>query len=144
MFFSTEQAKIDPFGLFGEEATAWSWIEHAMHRPWFYVTVNHPNDDLGMRSMIMVGNEEVLSSIVEADEQLKQIESVLVVTPDHVNEMGRWAMEKLEWIDRYFSDQGRACSYCVEGGKTYLYGDPCVITSSSVEVKRLDLSTSPT
>jgi len=120
MFLTHPQAKIDQFEVFDRVPIAWSYVEHNIHRPWFYIAVVQPAEEFNTHSMLMVSNERLLASILSAG---SQIESVLLVTPDHVNHQGRWVMEYLEFVERHTSPAGWAYVYGVEGGKTYVYGD---------------------
>lgn len=123
MFLTRRHAKIDQIGLFGDDPTAWSYVEHNIHRPWFYVAAAEQSDDFTLRPMLMLSDDQLLRSLVEDQEGGLRMESVLLVTPDHVNQSGRWMMEPLESIVRFQSSEGVAYAYQVLGERTYIYGD---------------------
>lgn len=123
MFLTYQHAKVDQFGLFGDDPTAWSYVEHNIHRPWFYVATADHSDDFAVHPMLMLSNDQLLRSLMEDQEDGLRMESVLLVTPDHVNQSGRWMMEPLESIVRFESAEGVAYAYQVLGDRTYIYGD---------------------
>lgn len=137
MFLTYQHAKIDRLGLFGGEPTAWSYVEHNIHRPWFYVATVTPGDDFALHPMLMMSNEQLLQSLLEDQEQGLRVESVLLVTPDHLNHSGGWLMEPLESIVRYESPEGMAYVYQVLGEKSYLYGDADVAVREGSRGKTL-------
>ncbi len=123
MFLTYQHAKIDQFSLFGEEPTAWSYVEHNIHRPWFYVATQEQDGDFVQHPMLMLSNDQLLQSLVSDQETGLRVESVQLITPDHVNHAGRWMMEPLESILRFKSEEGIAYVYRVLGDRTYIYGD---------------------
>lgn len=58
----------------------------------------------------------------ECDQDL-HIESVLLVTPHHMNQSGRWLMEPLSMVERHDTPDGVVIIYQVAGGKVYSYGN---------------------
>ncbi|MCY1277190.1 hypothetical protein D9M70_258770 [compost metagenome] len=141
MFLTHQHAKIDKFGLFGADPTAWSFVEHNIHRPWFYVSTTEPAEDFAVHPMLMLSNEHLLQSLMTDRGHGLRMEGVLLVTPDHVNQTGRWMMEPLELIERFESQDGVAYAYQVEGAKTYIYGDPEVANQQSARRETLFNST---
>lgn len=127
MFLTFQEAKIDQFGLFGPDPSAWSYVEHTIHRPWFYVATTSPQDDFDICTMTMISNESVLVSLLNHKEAGAHITNILLVTPHHISQQGRWVMEQLEFVERHASPNGFAFVYGVEGGITYVYGDGDVI-----------------
>jgi hypothetical protein len=137
MFLTYEQAKVDLFGLFGEDPTAWSYVEHNIHRPWFYVAMSDQDEDFPLHSMVMLSSDQLLRSLVESQGEGLLLESVLLVSPDHVNNSGRWMMEPLEEILRYESAEGVAHVYQVLGDRTYIYGDAEVVAQEGARSETL-------
>ncbi len=123
MFLTYQQAKVDRFGLFGDDPTTWSYVEHNIHRPWFYVATADQDEEFPLHSMLMVSSDQLLRSLVDSQRDGLLLESVLLVSPDHVNKSGRWMMEPLEAITRFESSVGVAYAYQVLGNRTYFYGD---------------------
>ncbi|WP_307943606.1 hypothetical protein [Pseudomonas mosselii] len=141
MFLTHQHAKIDEFGVFGADPTAWSYVEHTIHRPWFYVSTSEPADDFDVNPMLMLSNEALLHSLMTDPDHGLKVHSVLLVTPDHVNQTGRWTMEPLELIQRFESRDGIAYAYQVEGAKTYIYGDAEIASQQSARTQTLFNST---
>lgn len=123
MFLTYSCAKIDQFGLFGDALVAWSYVEHTVHRPWFYVAAAEPGEDLDLHPMLMLSDEQLLRSLLDDRERRLLVKSVLLVTPDHINKSGGWLMERLDSVRRFKSSLGVAYAYQVAEGKTYFYGD---------------------
>ncbi|AOE88130.1 hypothetical protein [Pseudomonas sp. TCU-HL1] len=123
MFLTHQHSKIDQYELFGDDPTAWSCVEHNIHRPWFYVGTTELAEDFDLHPMLMLSNERLLQSLVADQVHGLRMDSVLLVTPDHLNQSGRWLMEPLESIERIESAAGVAYSYQVQGDRTYIYGD---------------------
>ncbi|CAI9008930.1 Sulfatase domain-containing protein [Pseudomonas chlororaphis] len=127
MFLTYQHAKIDQSGLFSGDPTAWSYVEHNIHRPWLYVATTEPADDFDFHPMLMLSNERLLQSLISDQGQGLRLEGVLLVTPDHINHSGRWMMEPLESIVRFESAEGVAYAYHVQGDRTYIYGEAEVV-----------------
>ncbi|HCE6123138.1 hypothetical protein OE424_34620 [Pseudomonas aeruginosa] len=128
MFLTYQAAKVDQFALFGDDPAAWSYVEHNIHRPWFYVAAMEQGDDFPLHPMLMLSSDQLLQSLVRCQEDGLLLESVLLVSPDHVNKSGRWMMEPLEAIFRYESPDGVAYVYQVSGNRSYICGDGEVAT----------------
>lgn len=137
MFLTYQHAKIHNLGLFGEEPTAWTYVEHNIHRPWFYVAMTEAADGFDLHPMLMLSNERFLQSLMSDQKQGMRMESVLLVTPDHVNHSGRWMMEPLESVERFESPDGVAYAYLVQGEKTYIYGELEVVSLQSAQRETL-------
>lgn len=123
MFTTQRQALITDFGLFGDTA-AWSFVVHNVHRPWFYVAaVEGDEKDFSIRPMLMLSDEQSLKTLMDECDQDLHIESVLLVTPHHMNQSGRWLMEPLSMVERHDTPDGVVIIYQVAGGKVYSYGN---------------------
>lgn len=137
MFLTYQEAKVEQFGLFGDGPTTWSYVEHNIHRPWFYVAISDQDEDFGRHSMLMLSNDQLLRSLVDSQRGELLLESVLLVSPDHVNRSGRWMMEPLEGIMRFESEDGVAYAYQVLGRRTYIYGDIEVVAQEGAQSEML-------
>ncbi|MNG20976.1 hypothetical protein D3C84_1052870 [compost metagenome] len=104
-------------------------------------------DGFDLHPMLMLSNERFLQSLMSDQKQGMRMDSVLLVTPDHVNQSGRWMMEPLESIERFESSDGVAYAYLVQGNRTYIYGEGEVADVPSAQKETLFrssmLSTSP-
>ncbi|HHW2628108.1 hypothetical protein ACM74S_33190 [Pseudomonas aeruginosa] len=141
MFLTHQHAKIDKAGLFGDDPTACSFVEHNIHRPWFYVATKESSEDFDVHPMLMLSNERLLQSLVSEQGHGLLMEGVLLVTPDHVNQSGRWMMEPLESIERFESAEGVAYAYLVQGDVTYIYGDAEITKQQGAQRETLFSST---
>lgn len=123
MFLTHLKAK-DLDGLLLGDVNAWRYVEHSIHRPWLYVATVEVNDDFDLRPMLMLSDVQVLQDLLADQQSGLKVESVLLVTPHHMNQLGRWLMEPLSSIDRHESPDGVAYVYGVEGGRAYIEGNP--------------------
>lgn len=119
--FKAAQVPIPP--IFGDEPQVWRVVEHNIHRPWFYVTVVDREEDLDMRRMLMVEDDQTLTVLLQSQGADCFIESVQLCTPGHVNESNMWKMEPLERLET-FKEDGRpfTVAYTVKGGTVYVTG----------------------
>ncbi len=140
MFLTPLQAEIENFGLFGE-TPCWRFVEHSIHRPWFYVATEEVNesdkDGFTRRPMLMLTDEDLLESLLaEQGEQLR-VGTILLVTPNHMNQAGRWLMEPLETLERYETARGLTFTYEVQSGIRYVWGDESIINKQGVKKRRV-------
>lgn len=140
MFLTHQHAKIVDFGLIGD-VEAWRYVEHNIHRPWFYVAAIEEQDDFDLHPMLMLSDEQFLQSLIADQGRGLRIHSVLLVSPDHMNESGQWMMEPLDGIERCETSDGVAYVYTVHGGKTYIYGDEEIVQRQGVPRKSIFNST---
>jgi hypothetical protein len=123
MFLTHRNAK-ELDGLHFGDVFAWRSVEHSIHRPWFYVVTVEQNDDFDLHPMLMLSDVLLLQELL-ADQQCGlKVESVLLVTPHHMNQSGRWLMEPLSSIERHEAPDGVAYVYGVEAGRAYIEGNP--------------------
>lgn len=140
MFLTPLQAEIENFGLFGD-APCWRFVEHSIHRPWFYVATEEVDesdkDGFTRRPMLMLTDEDLLETLLaEQGEQLR-VGMILLVTPNHMNQTGRWAMEPLESLDRYETEKGLTFTYQVQGGHRYVWGDESILNKQGVKKRQV-------
>lgn len=104
--FITNNANRSAFSnLCGEsEQTYWRAAELGLHIPWFIVTViHHPvgdDDSCGMsysRTIFLCSIDDVIE-LAKAASPSCDVESVLVVTPSHINRSDDWQMESLRTV----------------------------------------------
>ncbi|MNV68439.1 hypothetical protein D3C71_1612920 [compost metagenome] len=87
--------------------------------------------------MLMLSSDQLLRSLVDSQRDGLLLESVLLVSPDHVNNSGRWMMEPLEAILRFESAEGVAHVYHVLGNRTYILGDTEVVALEGARCETL-------
>jgi len=105
----------------------WSFVEQEVAWPWFYLQMVEDDGKETFQSMLMVPTLPLLEQIVGAKSDHAWIEQAQLVTPAHINKMGRWMMEPLLEVSAILNEQGQELGYdcVVEGGRTYsISADP--------------------
>lgn len=99
----------------------WSFVEQEVAWPWFYLQVVEDDGKEVFRSMLMVPSTPLFEQIMAAKTDHAWLEQAQLVTPDHMNKMGRWMMEPLLEVSSIRDAQGQELGYLyrVEGGRTY-------------------------
>lgn len=103
------------------EPLLWSEVEHDIHRPWFYVcAIEAVEGDFQLRRMMLISQERSLQALLQAKTPGWKVESVLVMTPSHINGTNRWQLEGLDQITLHWDPvSGSTFTYKIEGGHTY-------------------------
>lgn len=124
MFRTTREAEIPRPVFLSEDLHLWSYVEHGLHLPWFYVRLAHQEDGLQMSRMLMLSNVETLQSILTQKTSSEWVDDVQLVTPSYVNNSNRWLMEPLLELTEVRSGHGLAKSYIyrVLGDRLYTHG----------------------
>lgn len=124
MFRTTGGAAISRPLFLGEDVQLWSYIEHGLHVPWFYVRLVHHEDGLQMSRMLMLSNVETLQSVLTEKTSKAWVEDVQLVSPSYVNKSDRWLMEPLLELTEVGNGPGKAKSYIfrVLGDRLYTQG----------------------
>ena len=122
MFRTYRKAELPGNALFGDEIQRWSYIEHSLHRPWFYLNVAEQHEGNTIRNMLMLPDEQALESLVEQQNESLHIESIQLVSPAHINNSNKWLMETLIELKLIKSLKSKqyAYTYHIEGGKNYI------------------------
>lgn len=122
MFRTYRHAELPGNALFGDEIQRWSYIEHGLHRPWFYVTVIEHHEDTTLRNMLMLPDEQVLESLTEQQSENSYIERIMLVSPAYMNKTSRWSMEELIELRLISNIKSREYSYAyrIDGGRQYM------------------------
>ncbi|MEP9317685.1 hypothetical protein ABKS89_11160 [Pseudomonas sp. LABIM340] len=140
MFLTPLKAEIENFGLFGD-APCWRFVEHSIHRPWFYVATEEVDesdkDGFTRRPMLMLTDEDLLETLLAEQGEQIRVGMVLLVTPNHMNQSGRWLMEPLDTLDRYETARGLTFTYQVQGGSRYVWGDGSIIHKKGVKRRQV-------
>jgi hypothetical protein len=124
MFRTTRDAAIPRPAFLGEDVQLWSYIEHGLHVPWFYVRLVHLEDGLQMSHMLMLSKVETLQSVLTEKTSTAWVEDVQLVSPSYVNKSDRWLMEPLLELTEVGNGPGTAKSYIyrVLGDRLYTQG----------------------
>lgn len=140
MFLTPLQAEIENFGLFGD-APCWRFVEHSIHRPWFYVATEEVDesdkDGFTRRPMLMLTDEELLETLLAEEGEQIRVRMILLVTPSHMNKAGRWLMEPLDALYRYETERGLTFTYQVHGGNRYVWGDESIVSKKGVKKRQV-------
>jgi hypothetical protein len=137
MFLTNQQAQIDGLGLYAPNFSAWAYVEHTLQRPWFYVATTELGEQADAFSMVMACSEPMLSSILGLHGVTVLVDSVLLVSPGHINKSEHWQMEPLERLDRYTSAATTVFVYHLCGGRRYVFGDESVLNSVVVQIDQI-------
>ena len=129
MFLTYEEHKAPFLDLFGDGLTRWKATELALQRSWFLVSVSQPDsiddsDSFRVSRTMLVSNIADVEGLaqMEVTNQL-QLDSVLIVTPGHINGTDRWKMEPLRtaWRAEEPSAPGQMAEiYETADGVTYV------------------------
>lgn len=128
MFKTNRNAELLPGLSNGPDGVQfWSFVEQEVAWPWFYLQMVEDDGKETFQSMLMVPTLPLLEQIVGAKSDHAWIEQAQLVTPAHINKMGRWMMEPLQEVSAILNEQGQELGYdcVVEGGRTYsISADP--------------------
>lgn len=119
MFRTLQHAEIPTSALYGDEARLWTFVEHALHTPWFYVTVAERLHEQTLHTMLLVQEVCVLEALLAKQSAALKVEDVQLVTPSHLNKNDRWLMEPLLELVQIDCQGAYRYEYCVEGHKCY-------------------------
>lgn len=142
MFRTHKHAEIPISALFGDEARLWSYVEHGLHRPWFYVTLVERHDELTLRNMLMASDVRILESLLSEQHEEMRIEAVQLVSPSYMNESSRWMMEPLLELSQVNSTAAEPPIYIynLEGGKQYLDGNEGPLSEEQISSRKVIFS----
>lgn len=137
MFLTTAHGRTDHSGVFEPHFSAWRYVEHTLHRPWFYVATTDLEGQRNVQSMIMACSEITLSGMLTHHPTSVRVDKVMLVSPGHVNQRACWQMEELESVRRYTSSRGCAFLYRLHDGQTYCYGHENIAGEAAANVDEL-------
>ena len=135
MFRTTREAELSRPVFVGEDIRLWSYVEHGLQLPWFYVRLAHHEDGMRMNRMLMLSNVEMLQSLLSQRTQSSWVEDVQLVSPGYFNKTGRWLMEPLLELVEVGTGpvQSNFFIYRVMGDRIYTDGQT---NNSAGQVKR--------
>src|SRR5471032_1245390 len=124
MFRTTREAELSRPVFVGEDIRLWSYVEHGLQLPWFYVRLVHHEDGIRISRMLMLSNIEMLQSVQSQRTSSSWVEDVQLVSPGYLNKTGRWLMEPLlELVEvGTGSAQSKSLIYRVMGDRIYTDG----------------------
>lgn len=129
MFITNDAYKSPVSGLLGDPAVAyWAAAEVALYQSWFLVTISQA-ESIDVGNTFEIARTMLISNIadVEGLAQLRtdgypRLDSVLIITPSHVNGTGTWKMESLQavWTAEEPSVPGQVVRiFETSAGRTY-------------------------
>lgn len=127
MYVTRQDAYIDLSG-FGADGLHWSYVEHSLHVPWFYITLSRHSDGCTMRTMLQTMDPYVLATVICSPSHDLSVSDVMLVTPPYINGTESWQMEKLlEYTQCHTKEHGSFELFLVPGKDYYA---PQVILST--------------
>lgn len=105
MFHTLRNAELPLQSLFSSEYLTWRFVEQSIHRPWFYVTMLEGEKNQELRKMLLIPDVPTFESLLGSQSDTWQVESVLLVSPPHLNNTCRWQMEPLLRLERLITDK---------------------------------------
>jgi hypothetical protein len=102
MFLTYKEHKA-AFNPFGDGLTHWRAAELALHRPWFLVSISHPDstedDSFRVNRTMLMSSISDVEALTQPDASTKlQLDSVYIVTPGHLNGSSQWRMDPLKAV----------------------------------------------
>ncbi|EIU5250136.1 TPA: hypothetical protein NH808_000102 [Pseudomonas aeruginosa] len=119
MFRTSQRAEIPTSALYGDEFRLWTFVEHSLHTPWFYVTVADCQPGQAFHTMFLVQEVHALEALLASQNAVMKVTEVQLVSPSHMNKNDRWLMEPLLELVQIDCQGAHRYEYCVEGGKWY-------------------------
>lgn len=111
MFRTFKNAEVQQRALLGYDFQLWRYVEQGSHRPWFYVTLVEIDDEVDLRKMLMLPDVQTLEELLASQTDTMYVESVLLVSPSHLNHTNRWQMEPLLKLERLIAEESYALVY---------------------------------
>ncbi|AZD61033.1 hypothetical protein C4K18_3060 [Pseudomonas chlororaphis subsp. aurantiaca] len=124
MFRTTREAEILRPTFVGEDMRLWSYVEHGLQLPWFYVRLVHHECGAQMSRMLMLSNVEMLKNALNQQTPSSWVDDIQFVSPGHFNKAGRWLMEPLVELIEVGAEQPKSHIFRVMGDRYYTDGQP--------------------
>lgn len=137
MFRTSQRAEIPIGGLYGDEFRLWTFVEHGLHTPWFYVTVAEYQSGQALYTMFLVQEVCALEALLASQNAALKVTEVQLVSPRHMNKNDRWLMEPLLELVQISCQGAHSFEYCVEGGKWYSDHMKEVLSGGEHESRRI-------
>jgi hypothetical protein len=120
----------------GKGKHAWPFVALNLNHPWFVVVYQEQEGGIRYRKTLLL---DTCFPLLEINEQ-KTITEVHLVSPEHMNEEGRWMMspliEILEGIEPE-ADGQKARVYVVENGKRYVESSMDTLEENMLQLKSI-------
>lgn len=122
MFTTYRSSSIPPYIATGSRrALHWSYVEQDWNMHWFYVQIGCSGDDEPCQRSFLITTLSDLEQLVAAQGKRYWLEQVQLVTPGHLNHLGRWMMEPLIEVSVVRDDRDGSIGHVfrVEGDRCY-------------------------
>lgn len=125
--------------LTGGDSQLWSYVEHGLHLPWFYVTLTERQDEFTLRKMLIISDASTLETLLGEQNGDMGVESVQLVSPRYMNKNSRWMMEPLLELSQINSTAAvrPIYIYSLEGGKQYLDGNEGPLSEEQISSRKV-------
>ncbi|WJM95276.1 hypothetical protein QEP73_17040 [Pseudomonas defluvii] len=116
------------------EARVWRYVEQELMYPWFYLQVARMGSAETDTSMLMIQHAQDIAVMVRSEAPYWRLEQIQIVTPAHMNGVGRWLMEPLQRITMVDSPSlGGPCEcYEVSTGNRYAIAGSGVLENATL------------
>lgn len=118
MYVTRQEAYID-LSEFGADGLHWSYVEHSLQAPWFYITVSRYTDRCTMRTMLQTMDPYVLAAVICNPSDDLSVSDVMLVTPPYINGTESWQMEKLLEYTQCHTEEHGSFEFFLVPGKHY-------------------------
>ncbi|MEQ7922484.1 hypothetical protein ABQX22_25045 [Xanthomonas sp. WHRI 1810A] len=119
MYVTRQEAYVD-LSEIGADGLYWSYVEHSLHTPWFYITLSRHSDGGVTRTMLETMDPYILAKVICSPAPGLSVSGVMLVTPAYVNGTETWQMEKLlEYTQCHFEEHGSFELFRVPGKHYY-------------------------
>ncbi|MDT4868851.1 hypothetical protein FQZ97_1038390 [compost metagenome] len=99
MFTTHKSKEIGLMSMLSEHYQFWEMIERNARTPWFHLTLGCYVEGQSMTHTAMANNVSLLSDLLNQPDGHVQVIDVQAVTPDSLNQKGRWLMEPLAKLE---------------------------------------------
>lgn len=118
MYVTRHEAYVDLSGL-GADGLHWSYVEHSLHEPWFYIALIRRSDGEAYRTMLQTMDPFVLATAICNSSRDFSVTDVMLVTPPYINGTESWLMEKLLEFSQCHNEKHGSLDLYLVPGKCY-------------------------
>ena len=119
MFLTFEHAEV-PVGALVKGAHSWRYVEYISSYPYFHVTALDRDGEGERLTTLLIYTVPDLLDLAASESQGWLIQQVQLVSPGHMNGMGKWTMEELREIEAIELARGTSYAYLLASGAKYL------------------------
>lgn len=121
MFKTHESMGVPLMKVFSSEHSYWTMVERDAKTSWFHVTMRFRVDGHLVSRIFMPDTVQLLLQLLEGDSDELFVQELQIVTPEKVNQRGRWLMEPLTKVELALGgDDDEIFIYTTEEGRVYV------------------------